>query len=135
MLIALILGVSGCISPPMDLPDWNLAARVAVPVTDPMDLPDLCEIPHNGRWSAECWRMLDMFDIVASTNKVIAQANANALRTSDAAYDSLIEAGKLQQQLSRIRQEMLERERRAHTMDNWFYRITIILGIGVGVAL
>ena len=54
--------------------------------------------------------------------------------TSDAAYDALIEAGKLQSQLAQIRQEMLERERHTHMMDNWFYRILIGLGL-VAVAI
>ena len=98
-----------------------------------MILPDLCEIPSDGLWPAECWLRLDAYDIVASGNYDQALSTASALRKSDASYDALIEAGKLQSQLAHIRQEMLEQERRAHTMDNWFYRIIIALGLAGAV--
>lgn len=125
----------GCASNPVELPDWELAAREPVEVSDPLILPDLCAIPLDGVWPIECWKALDAYDIAASANYEIALANADALRKSDASYDALIEAGKLQQQLAVIRQEMLEQERQAHTRDNWFYRIVIVLGlIGIGVA-
>lgn len=127
--------VAGCASNPVELPDWDLAARQSdVEVTNPLPLPMLCAIPETGVWPAECWKMLDAYDIVASANYEAAASNASALRKSEAAYDSLIEAGKLQSQLARIREEMLERERRAHTLDNWFYRVIIALGL-IGVAL
>lgn len=121
-------------NPPVALPDWEMAARVEMETADPTPLPLLCEIPATGTWTLECWQALDEYDIVATGNTVIAQANADALRKTEQGYDALIGAGKLQQQLSQIRQEMLERERREHTMDNWFYRIVIGLGLlAVGV--
>jgi hypothetical protein len=104
-------------------------------VTDPVDLPNLCPITQDGVWSIECWRALNAFDGVATENTSIAQANADALRKSDASYDALIEAGKLQSQLAQIRQDLLEQERQAHKADNWFYRGIITLGlIAVGVS-
>jgi len=78
--------------------------------------------------------MLDVYDVVAIGNYEIAQELANALRSSDASYDALLGAAKVQQELSRIRQELLEKERRDHAIDNWWYRGIIAL-IGVGVAL
>jgi hypothetical protein len=99
-----------------------------------MILPPLCEIPISGQWPVECWKKLDAFDIVATGNYDQAQSTANALRKSDASYDALLGAAKVQQELSQIRQDLLERERQAHTMDTWFYRIVIALGL-IGVAL
>ena len=133
MLIALT-SVS-CATKPTELPDWTLAERAPTAVTDPLSLPTLCAIPLDGIWPAECWLKLDAHDIASTANTDLAQLNANALRKSDASYDALIEAGKLQQQLAIIRQDMLNQERRAHTMDNWFYRIIIALGlVAVGAA-
>jgi len=97
-------------------------------------LPDICEIPSNGTWPRECWIALDAFDIVATGNTEIAQDLAGALNASDESYDALLGAAKVQQELSQIRKDLLERERQAHTMDNWFYRGFIAL-ILVGVAL
>jgi hypothetical protein len=103
-------------------------------VTDPIPLPDLCEIPSDGAWPAACWLALDAFDIVATGNTDIATENAAALRKSEGSYDALLGAAKVQQELSQIRRDLLERERRAHTMDNWFYRGLIALGL-IGAAL
>ena len=133
MLIALT-SVS-CASQPIELPNWDLAARQSdLQTAEPIELPSLCEIPATGSWPVECWEALDAYDIAAQANYEIATLNAHALQKSEGAYDSLIEAGKLQSQLAMIREEMLERERQAHTMDNWFYRVIIVLGL-IGAAL
>ena len=134
LLLPTILILAGCASTPVELPDWTLAERTPTAVTDPLDLPSLCAIPLTGSWNVECWKRLSAYDLAATANTSIAQANANALRKSDASYDSLIEAGKLQSQLAQIRQQLLEQERRAHMMDNWFYRGLITLGL-IGIAL
>jgi len=97
-------------------------------------LPGLCEIPASGSWPVECWKKLDAYDIAAEANYSIAKDNAAALNASDSSYDQLLASAKVQQELSEIRQEMLDRERLAHTMDNWFYRIIITLGL-IGAAL
>lgn len=78
--------------------------------------------------------MLDAHDIAATANTEIAQENADASKLSDNAYDELLGAAKVQQELSQIRQELLEQERQAHKMDNWFYRGIIALAL-IGVAL
>lgn len=88
----------------------------------------------NGQWSVECWQRLDAHDIIAEGNFEIAQSLASALEASDASYDQLLGAAKVQQELSQIRQELLKQERRAHAMDNWFYRAIIALGL-LGAAL
>lgn len=108
------------------LPDWTMAEREHVEAADPAPLPVLCTIPWPSD-SVECWSRLDAYDVVANGNTEIAIANTSALRKTEAAYDSLVEAGKLQQQLSHIRQELLEEERRAHTLDNWYHRGLLVL--------
>ena len=127
-LMILLTGLSlvGCETNHVQLPDWELAARVPTPVTDPTPLPDICIPPFE---SLECYEALDAYDIVAMGNTEIAQTNADALRKTEAGYDALIEAGKLQQQLSQIRQEILEEERKAHMHDKWFYQGIIVLGL------
>jgi hypothetical protein len=88
----------------------------------------LCAIP----WAVDdtkCWAQLDSYDLVSIANYDIARANTSALRNTEAAFDQIVQAGKLQQQLSQIRQELLEQERRAHTLDNWYHRGLIALGV------
>ena len=134
LILLIALTSVSCASQPIELPDWDLAARQDdAEVADPIVLPMLWEIPSTGVWPVECWKALDAYDIAAQANYEAAALNANALRQSERAYDSLIEAGKLQSQLAQIREEMLERERRDHTADNWFYRVIITLGL-IGAA-
>ena len=130
LLIVLIL--SACAVAPVELPDWDLAKPSDEPVTDAKELPILCEISSTGTWNAsiaECWAIFEQYEEIAEFNYVAAQGNATGLRNAEAATLELIEAAKVQQQLSQIRQQMLERERRAHFLDNWFYRILIGLGL------
>jgi len=128
VLLTALIAV-GCASPkPYDLPNWESAARIDTEIAEVKELPVLCEIPRTGQWSVECWGALNEYDIIASANYDIAKANIEALGKTESAYDHLIEAGKLQQQLATIRKEMLDQERREHTWDNWFYR-AVIAGI------
>ena len=71
---------------------------------------------------------------VAGGNYDIALENAAALEDLSRSYNHLIEAGKLQNQFTQIREEQLARERTARWQDKWFYRGTIAL-ILVGVSL
>jgi hypothetical protein len=137
LLIGLIL--VGCASEPrVELPDWNAAGRSELQtgqaIAHPIDLPALCAIPRDGKWHTSCWAALEAFDIVAAGNTDIARGHAEALRKTEAAYDALIEAGKYQQQLAEWREELLHEERKQRTMDKWYYRGLIALGlIAVGV--
>lgn len=77
--------------------------------------------------------LLRLWD-VAEGNYRIAEENAAAASRQSQAYNYLIEAGKLQQQFTKIREEQLARERRDHFLDNWFHRGLIALGlIAVGL--
>lgn len=113
----------------MQLPKFEEAARGDEEVTDPVDLPELCEVP----WSAvECWGRLDVFDEVADGNTAIAQLNADIARDSDAAYDHILSGAKQQQSIGLIREEMLEAERRDHFIDNLqHWGVILLLGIGL----
>lgn len=124
MPLVLILG--GCAADRAVLPDWELAARIPTEAADPLPLPELCEVPWT---TVECWQTLDAFDIIAYGNTDIAIGNTAALRKTEAGYDALIEAGKMQQQLSQIRQDLLEDERRSHLYDNLYHRGIIVLGV------
>jgi hypothetical protein len=126
--------VVGCASNPVPLPDWDLAERDQTKeAADPLPLPDLCSVPWQPE-DVECWSALDEYDIVAVGNTEIAAENAAASRAGDQSYDELLGAAKVQQELSQIRKDLLEQERRGRELDKWWYRGLIVL-IGVGVAL
>ena len=136
MILLIGLIAASCANQPrVELPDWDLAARGdTVEAANPMVLPQLCVIPWEST-DVACWSALDGYDIVSEGNYVIAQANTDALRKAEAGYDHIVEAGKMQQELSQIRQELLEEERRGRMMDKWYYRGIITLGlIAVGVS-
>jgi hypothetical protein len=77
--------------------------------------------------------ILDVVD-VADGNYTIAEENGKASAAQAAAYNQLVEAGKLQRQFAQIREQQLDRERRDHFVDNWFHRGLIALGL-LAVAL
>jgi hypothetical protein len=115
----------------MQLPDFEEAERSGKEVTDPTGYPVLCEIPN---WDVQCWQAFTVFEEIAVDNLELAQLNADIARDSDAAYDHILNAAKAQQEISKIREEMLEQERRDHLFDNVKY--LAIIGVGIlGVAL
>ena len=133
-LLLTVLILAGCASSPVELPDWDLAQRdQSKEASDPVALPDLCAVPWQPD-DVECWAALDLHDIAAEANYTIAAENAKSSRAGDAAYDELLGAAKVQQELSEIRQRMLEQERRDRELDKWWYRALIVL-IGIGAAL
>lgn len=123
--------VSGCAAERMQLPDFEVAARSDKEVTNPTALPDLCEIP----WTSEaCWVHLDVFEDIAVNNTDLAQLNADIARDGEEAYDHVLSAGKNQQQVGQIREDMLAEERKDHTFDNMWHRILIIV-LAIGMVL
>jgi hypothetical protein len=123
--------VSACAVEPIQLPDFEAAQRDDVEVTDPVDYPALCEIPWN---TAECYQRLDVFEDVAEDNKELARLNADIARDSDKAYDRVLSVAEKQHEIAKIRQEMLEAERRDHLWDN-IKNWTFIILLGMGYAL
>ena len=131
MLTALILSAcAGQASIPQ--PDWSVAERPDTSEAEeaqPQELPLLCEIPRSGQWSVECWAAFEQYEEIAQTNYDKALLVYAALGKTEAAYDTLINAGKLQQQLTLLREEMLQEERRQRQYDNLFHRTIIALGL------
>ncbi len=123
--------VSGCAVAPIQLPNFEVAERQDVEVTDPVDYTELCNIPFE---TVECYQRVEVFESEAEDNKKIAQLNADIARDSDEAYDHILSAAKAQQEIAQIRQEMLEAERRDHFWDIVWHRALIAVGILVGVA-
>lgn len=123
--------VSGCAAEPIQLPNFEAAARPDVEASDPVSLPDLCEIPWT---STACWQRIDVFEDIAIGNTDTAQLNADIVRLGDEAYDHILSGAMRQQQIGQIRQEMLEAERKDHFVDNLWHRVLIVL-MAIGIAL
>ena len=81
-----------------------------------------------GTWSADCWKYLQAYEVVSKANTDIAQANADALRNTEAGYNALISAGQMQKQLTDFYAELLEEERSGRFIDSLLYKTLIGLG-------
>lgn len=136
--LSLILILAGCagqdrISPP----DWSIAELPESAITTPAELPLLCKVEavtgedgqRYGTWPAECWKALQEYEITAEANTDIAKANADALRNTEAGYNALINAGKMQQELGDFYLELYEDEKSGRFIDSILYRSLISLGI------
>lgn len=125
--------VSGCVLEPNRLspPTLEEAVRSGEHVTSPLALPILCEIPN---WSVSCWQAFDVYEDIAVGNTEIAQINADIARMSDTAYDHILSEAKRQQEIAKIREEMLAFERRDHLWDNVKHWIIIALVGWAGVS-
>ena len=124
LILLSALMVVGCAADPIQLPDFEVAERAEVEVTDPVEYPVLCEIPN---WDVSCWQSFEVFEEIAVGNKELAQLNADIARDSDQAYDHVLNAAKSQQEIGQIRQEILEAERKDHFISIWERNILIIL--------
>ena len=143
-LLLIVLIASGCVSVPetRDPPDWSAVGNVEKkPAADAKDLPKLCavevaetELGRRATWSQPCWDILEAFEVIAIGNTDIARANTSALRRTEAANDTFIEAGKLQQQLSDFYLDLLKDERQGRQIDVLTYRVLIAL-VGLGALL
>ncbi len=122
---------SACAVDPIQLPDFDVAARSTVEITDPAELPELCKIPFT---SADCYQRMDVYDDIAFDNTELAQLNADIARDGEEAYDYILSAAKKQQEISQIREEMLQMERRDHFIDNLWHR-GLILALAIGFSL
>lgn len=136
MTCFLIGSLSGCASSPVDIPEWDLTP-VETSAQQPLSRPELPSPVSSTEDTVTFSKdalvvLLDIVDI-SDGNYTIAQENAAALDAMGMAYNQLIEVGKLQRSFTQIRQEQLERERRDHFIDNWFYRGVIALGILVAL--
>jgi len=137
MILSVLLTLGACVSQEKrDPPDWSTVALPTSEVTEPTRLPVLCEITvidgadgqRYGVWSPDCWQTLQAYEITAEANTDIALANANALRSTEAAYAALVSAGKLQGELTVFYAELLEDERKGRFIDGLLYKTLIGLG-------
>lgn len=130
MTCFLIGSLSGCASNPVDLPDWDLTPAT-VEVQQPLRLPEMpspvSSTKETVTFSKADFERLLAYATTSGGNYDVALDNAEALEGLSRAYNHLIEAGKLQNQFTQIREEQLQRERRDHFMDNWFHRGVIVL--------
>ena len=120
--------LSGCSSTqPIELPDWDIP-KASTEIQDPIPLPPLDFSEGEASFDETAAEVLRDFEKTAIVNQEIALANNRALVKQSEAYNSLIEAGKMQRQIAQIRQELLDIERSQHKYDNWFYRTVIAVG-------
>ena len=137
--IFLALGIlQGCASQPIELPSWDSLEPASEEIQYPLSLPEIpapaSSTDDTVTFTKEAFRTLTLYVTAAGGNYDIAVANAEALERQSAAYNYLIEAGKLQRQFAQIREEQLAKERQDHIIDNLFHRGIIALGL-IGLAL
>lgn len=136
MTCFLLGSLSGCASSPVEIPDWDLTPAT-VEVQQPIRLPELpspaSSTDETVTFTREGFQRLLEYSVVAGGNYEVATENADSLESLSRAYNHLIEAGKLQQQFTQVREEQLQQERRDHFIDNWFHRGLIALGILVAL--
>lgn len=133
LICCLIGSLGGCASDPIQVPTWQNLEPASVSAQRPLERPDLPDpidsTSETVTFDTDGFKtLLDIIDI-GDGNYEIAQANADALNAQSSAYNALIDAGRLQEQFTQIREEQLQRERRDHFLDNWFHRGLIALGI------
>jgi hypothetical protein len=124
----------------VELPEWDLEfAHQEEEIADAEPLPELCELEKAASgemlgWNARCVKVFLQFENAATGNTTIALNNTSALRKTEAAADSLVNAGRMQREIAVIRQDLLNESRAAHMRDKWFYRALLVI-IGVGAVL
>lgn len=132
MTFFLLGPLSGCASNPVDLPNWDLVPSEEV-VQEQRRLPEMpspaSSTEDTVTFTKDDFARLVAYTVVAGGNYDVGEANQKALMAQIRAYNMLIEAGKLQNQFTQIRDEQLRRERSEHLQDNWLHRGIIVLGL------
>ena len=121
-MICFLLGsLSGCASNRIEIPSWEVEP-VSVHAQDPVRLPELPSPASSTQdtvtFTREGFQALLAYSIVAGDNQEIAQANADSLRLLSQSYNELVQAGKLNTEFAKVREEQLDRERHEHFVDN-----------------
>ena len=75
---------------------------------------------------------LEAYQVLADSNTDIAALNAKALELAIQQSAELVIAGKANENLWKIREEQLIRERRLRQQDKWYYRILLLGAVVVG---
>ena len=139
MTCLVLLSLSGCASvEPVDIPDWDLTPAT-VEIQRQARLPEFPSPASNTEetvtFTVQQFAVITEYLIVAGGNYDIGVQNEQALEDLSRSYNHLIEAGKLQNQFTQIREEQLARERSQRLQDQWFYRGVIVLGLLAGASL
>lgn len=132
-IVCLTLGaLTACSTTPIELPDCEVPVASLV-VQQPLPLPELPDevsrTANTATFNKAGMADLKLYRIAAETNFNIGVATAGALLARNQATNELISCSKMQKEWAKIREEMLEQERRDHLVDNWFHRVLIALGI------
>jgi len=134
----LLTGIlTACQANPVQLPSWDIETA-EITVQKPIPLPVLPQAGLFGQlatFDKAAMEQLQRYTVTSKGNYQIALANAEALESQARAYNSLIEAGKMQRQIAEIRQQLYDEEKQRHFVDNLWHRGIIVLGLIAAVAL
>lgn len=128
--------LNGCASQTLKLPDCDVK-EASVEIQELRRLPAISDpviTETSATYTADQFRELTRYVIVAGGNYDAGNNNTEALISQSKAYNELIGCSKFQHKFSEVREQQLEQERKDHFIDNLWHRGLIVL-IGVGVAL
>lgn len=144
LLVACAILTTACeTTSPIDIPpnfrNFKVEQRQA---TTPDELPDLhplecypseadCKIV--GYADPQDVDTLHRYKIRAEGNTKIAAENAAALDATNGEVAQLVEAGKAQENIARIREDQLQYERSERLREKWYYRVMLVLVGAAGV--
>jgi len=138
-LIFWILGASlltACSSQPLELPTCDVPApmaEVGMPVSVPEMPVEVSREDGNATFDRAGIVRLTQVRVAAEANKRIAEENALAIEDRNTEVNELIECTRYQNVWMEVREDMLEQERQAHTIDNYWHRAIIVLGVAAAV--
>lgn len=131
----LILGTAaaGCSSHRLDLPDYDTPTRLPITATLPAELPPLpaqmTVIMYQGNqaviFTVDEAAQINLFRQVAEANQVVGTATAAELIERKQAFNALADAMDSQKVLMQMLADSLVDERKARTLDAWYYKAII----------
>ncbi len=132
--ICLILGASlmGCSSTPLSLPTCEIPAPLATvqPLLSVPEMPvEVSSTDTTATFDRDGIVQLTKLRKAALGNKEIGDLNAAALEARNEEVNQFIECSRYSKMWMEVREDMLEQERRDHTMDNLWHRGLIAVGV------
>ena len=124
--------LSACQTTPVELPDWDSIPAATVECSQPLD----ATLDFTGTQIAmddQAIIRLGQYETAFEANRDNLRDACEALRQQAMAYNMLVQSGNMQREIAVIRQELLNQERRNRQIDNWFYRVIILLGAGASL--
>ena len=144
LLLCWTIGTTTGCTPAPERPERTTWQNIEVPEPvqlSPVPLPVLPEISSetiNGEtrlvMSPDALVDLTAYKTASEANYEMLEATLTEAQALQAASESLIRAGRTEQELSIMRREMLEEERRAAFWERWMNRL-LIVGLAVAAAL